>query len=169
MPGVSRKTYELKDLQLVQSFEDKVNDLIMILEANNDNMQSLSAFYSNLMKNDDLDPVFRNGCAEDVREFAAQIADMMYDANMQIRRAKLLVKLTADRKALVCYSLPDMFSCDADANSDSSTSSRSSHRSDFELDIHVIQGSHHHAHHHSCHNHLPARYFCFGESVHYSV
>jgi hypothetical protein len=26
---------------------------------------------------------------------------MIYDANMQIRRARLLVKITADRKALV--------------------------------------------------------------------
>jgi hypothetical protein len=63
----------------------------MILEANNDIMKSLSNFYNSLLRN----------CNGDVREFVAQIGDMMYDANMQIRRAKLLVKITADRKALV--------------------------------------------------------------------
>ncbi|KAJ4379240.1 hypothetical protein N0V86_005285 [Didymella sp. IMI 355093] len=100
-PGVTRKTYSSEDLQLVQVYEDKVSEVIMILEANNEVMQSLAGFYSNLMKNDDLDQNLRKQCAEDVREFTAQVTDMMYDSNMQIRRAKLLVKLTADRKALV--------------------------------------------------------------------
>lgn len=99
---MSRKNYESKDLQLVQSYEDQVNEVIMILEANNDIMQSLSGFYSNLMRSNDIDTTLKDNCDGDVGEFAAQIADMMYDANMQIRRAKLLVKVTADRKALVC-------------------------------------------------------------------
>lgn len=100
--GVARKTYTSEDLQLVQVYEDKVSEVILILEANNEVMQSLAGFYINLMTNADLDLALRKQCADDVREFAAQIKDMIYDSNMQIRRAKLLVKLTADRKALVC-------------------------------------------------------------------
>lgn len=73
----------------------------MMLEANNDIMQSLSKFYDTLLKNDAFDAVLKVQCKEDVRDFVAQINDMMYDANMQIRRGKLLVKITADRKALV--------------------------------------------------------------------
>jgi hypothetical protein len=73
----------------------------MILEANNDIMKSLSNFYNSLLRNDDFDAELKVNCNGDVREFVAQIGDMMYDANMQIRRAKLLVKITADRKALV--------------------------------------------------------------------
>jgi hypothetical protein len=99
--GVDRKNYTSEDLQLVQGYEDQVNEVIMILEANNDIMKSLSEFYDNLLKNDAFDAVLKVQCREDVREFVAQIGDMIYDANMQIRRAKLLVKITADRKALV--------------------------------------------------------------------
>lgn len=101
-PGVTRKTYTSEDLQLVQVYEDKVSEVILILEANNEVMQSLADFYANLMTNDDLDLALRKQCTDDVRDFTAQIKDMMYDSNMQIQRAKLLVKLTADRKALVC-------------------------------------------------------------------
>jgi len=98
---VNRKNYTSEDLQLIQGYEDQVSEVIMILEANNDVMKSLGSFYDALLKNDAFDAVLKVQCREDVREFVAQIGDMMYDANMQIRRAKLLVKITADRKALV--------------------------------------------------------------------
>ncbi|KAF3046160.1 hypothetical protein E8E11_000049 [Didymella keratinophila] len=104
-PGVKRTYYDASNLQLVQSYEDKVNEIILILEGNNDVMKSLSGFYCDLMKSDDFDLVLKKQCAEDVREFSAQIGDMMYDINMQIRRARLLVKMTADRKALVLQHL----------------------------------------------------------------
>jgi hypothetical protein len=103
--GVERKRYTSQDLQLVQNREDEVNEVIMILEANNDIMKSLSDFYDSLMRNDAFDASLKSQCKEDVREFVAQVGDMMYDANMQIRRAKLLVKITADRKALVSQQL----------------------------------------------------------------
>lgn len=92
----------MDDLQLVQAYEDKVNEVIMILDANTENLQSLSNFYANLMDNNDFDPTLRRNCADDVREFGTLVAGMTHDAKMQIRRAKLLAKLTADRKALVC-------------------------------------------------------------------
>lgn len=100
--GVARRHYTSEDLQVIQMYEDKVNEIIMILEANNDIMQSIASFYTNLMKNDDFDAVLKRACMEDVREFAMQVGDMIYDANMQIRRARLLVKITTDRKSLVC-------------------------------------------------------------------
>ncbi|OAL52682.1 hypothetical protein IQ07DRAFT_642349 [Pyrenochaeta sp. DS3sAY3a] len=103
--GVARKHYTSEDLQGIQGYEDKVNEIIMILEANNDIMQSISSFYTNLMKNDDFDAGLKGACMEDVREFAMQIGDMIYDANMQIRRARLLVKITTDRKSLVLQHL----------------------------------------------------------------
>ncbi|KAF2469602.1 uncharacterized protein BDR25DRAFT_228622 [Lindgomyces ingoldianus] len=103
--GVNRKNYTSADLQLVQIYEDKVSEVIMILEANNDIMKSLSNFYDGLLKNDAFDDVLKRDCREDIRDLVAQIGDMIYEANMQIRRAKLLVKITADRKGLVLQHL----------------------------------------------------------------
>jgi hypothetical protein len=99
--GVIRKNFTSEDLQLVQSYEDQVNEVIMILEANNDIMKSISNFYDSLLRHDAFNATLKVQCRGDVREFVAQIGDMIYDANMQIRRARLLVKITADRKALV--------------------------------------------------------------------
>ncbi|KAF2006620.1 hypothetical protein P154DRAFT_615337 [Amniculicola lignicola CBS 123094] len=103
--GIARKTYTPQDLMLVQRYEDQTNEVITILEANNDVMLSLRTFYAGLMSNDSFDAQLKLDCKDDVSEFAAQIEDMMYDANMQLRRARLLVKLTADRKALVLQHL----------------------------------------------------------------
>lgn len=164
--GVIRKDFEPKDLQDVQRLEDKINELTVILEANHDIMQSLSGFYVNLMKNDDMDVNVKTQCADDVREFAAQIADMMYDVNMQIRRANLLVKITADRKALVCVILtPAIVLLTANIEIDPSASAEPSHRSNFGIDKTVVSRSNHHADHHYRNSHLLARYFCFGKAV----
>jgi hypothetical protein len=86
---------------LVQGYEEQANEIMTILEANNDVMKSLSRFYLNLLHNDGFSKQLKTECQEDIREFATQISDMIYGANMQILRARLLVKITADRKALV--------------------------------------------------------------------
>jgi hypothetical protein len=127
MQGVNRKNYTSEDLQLVQGYEDQVNEVIMILEANNDIMKSLSAFYDALLENNDFDAVLKVQCRGDVRGFVAQIGDMMYDAKMQIRRAKLLVKITADRKALVCAMSASTDEKQADAGTGAPTPSRTGH------------------------------------------
>ncbi len=71
----------------------------MVLEANTDVLTSLRDFYKRLMDNDQFD--LRVVCKEDFLNFVSQIEDMIYDSRMQIARAKVLVKITADRKGLV--------------------------------------------------------------------
>lgn len=147
----------------MQAYEDKVNEVVMILDANTENLHSLSGFYANLMDNDDFDVALKRDCVEDIREFGTLIAGMVHDARMQIRRAKLLAKLTADRKALVCIHLSALGST-ANVNADPSASARSGHRSDSRPLLHVLQGSHCHAYHHHRHANLPACNFCFSKS-----
>ncbi|KAI9744664.1 MAG: hypothetical protein M1818_002193 [Claussenomyces sp. TS43310] len=90
--------YTPNDIQIVQHREDKVNEAIMVLEANTDVLTSLRNFYQRLMENKDFE--LKANCQEDVIVFAAQLDDMIYDSRMQIARAKVLVKITADRKSL---------------------------------------------------------------------
>ena len=73
----------------------------MILEANIDVLTSLRKYYEALLGNKDF-PLKRQ-CREDTLKFAAQINDMIYDLGMQISRAKLLVRIAADRKSLVRF------------------------------------------------------------------
>lgn len=109
----------------------------MILEANNDIMKSLGNFYDGLLKNDAFDDHLKRDCREDIRDFVAQIDDMIYEANMQIRRAKLLVKITADRKGLARVT-PAQDQKQTNGSIGSSASSRAGHRCHLEVDMDVL-------------------------------
>jgi hypothetical protein len=102
-PGASRREYTPEDLQTLQNYEEKTNEAIMISEANADVLSSLGTFYRRLVESKDFP--LRGNCAEGVFKFAASIDDMVYDSRMQISRAKLLVRITADRKSLVSNSI----------------------------------------------------------------
>ena len=84
---------------MVQHREDKINEAIMILQANNDVIISLRNFYNRLIELDDFE--LRLSCKRNIMEFAGQLDDMVYDSKMQIARASVLVKITAERKNLV--------------------------------------------------------------------
>lgn len=102
-PGQFRRIYVPEDLQTIQYYEDKTNEASMILDANVKVMTSLREYYEKLLENDAFP--FRDSCREDILTFAAQTNDMIYDSNMQISRAKLLVQISADRKSLVVQHL----------------------------------------------------------------
>jgi len=98
----ARREYRSKDLQSVQDYEDRTNEAIMILEANADVLTALRKFYyESLMRHKDFPASLKTACEDDVLQFATQLDDMIYDAKMQISRAKLLVRIISDRKSLV--------------------------------------------------------------------
>ncbi|KAI9767403.1 MAG: hypothetical protein M1839_004507 [Geoglossum umbratile] len=99
----SRQRYTPEDLQLVQNYEDKANEAVMIMAANADVLASLQKFYQNLLENKDFE--LRIACREHVSAFATQVDAMIYDSRMQTARAQLLIRIVADRKELVLQHL----------------------------------------------------------------
>jgi len=79
--------------------EDKTNEAIMVLETNSDVLTSIKQFYERLVENKEFG--LRTQCREDVATFAMQVDDMIYDSRMQTARAKVLSRITDDRKILV--------------------------------------------------------------------
>jgi Mg2+ and Co2+ transporter CorA len=71
----------------------------MILEANTDVLTSLRKFYQNLLRSKDFG--LKTACKGDIVAFADEVDVMIYDSRMHIARAKVLVRITADRKSLV--------------------------------------------------------------------
>lgn len=100
-PGYAYQQYTPLHIQNLQRWEDKTNETIMILEANVDIVSSLRRFYTELKSSGDFPQELQNKCDVDIVVFANQIDDMLSDFRMQIARAKLLVKITNDRKELV--------------------------------------------------------------------
>lgn len=88
-------------LQSTHRRQDKINEIIMILEGNVNVMLSLCKFYTNLKTNRHFPQELRDGCGDDITAFVAQVEDMVSDLNGQIARATVLLKITNDRKELV--------------------------------------------------------------------
>jgi hypothetical protein len=74
----------------------------MIMETNLAVMESLRTFYKEVCSSRAF-PWIQN-CQDDVDEFSTEIKAMVYDLEMHISRGTVLVKISNDRKALVCSS-----------------------------------------------------------------
>lgn len=96
--GHAHKYYRPQDVQSLQIWEEKANTAIMVLHANIDVMQSLTAYYKRLRASKDFD--LRLLCSNDIEAFTAQVNDMVHDFRTQIGRASDLVKVTKNRKEL---------------------------------------------------------------------
>ena len=95
----TQRTYSPRDLQSLHYYQDKINEAIMVLETNCHVLRSLRNFYEALTENSSF-PWWDTSRA-DIAIFARQVDEMIYDSNMQIARAKLLVQITTDRRDLV--------------------------------------------------------------------
>jgi hypothetical protein len=98
-PDPARREFIADDFQTVQRLEEKALEASMVLEANIDVLDALRKYYQDLLVNNDFD--LRGSSAEAVLAFATQINDAVYDLKMQSSRAKLLARITSDRKSLV--------------------------------------------------------------------
>jgi uncharacterized protein (UPF0147 family) len=85
----------------VQEYEDKTNEMIMVLESNANVMAAMVKFYKELVNDEAFPDKFRKTCAQVVQTFAAQVDELTYDTNTQIARARILSKIVADRKIIV--------------------------------------------------------------------
>jgi hypothetical protein len=74
----------------------------MILESNVDVISSLRTFYKQLGEDEDFPDTLKAKCKRDLVMFASRLDHMICDFKMEIARAKLLAKVTTDRKELVC-------------------------------------------------------------------
>ncbi|QDS74919.1 hypothetical protein FKW77_004190 [Venturia effusa] len=103
--GHSYEQYCPQHIQDIQRRQDKINEIVMVLEANVDVMKSLCKFYTDLQSNRHFPQELKDSCGEDILAFSAQIEDMMYDLKMQVARATVLVKITNDRKEIILQHL----------------------------------------------------------------
>ena len=97
--GHSHQKYTAKHIQDLQRWEEKVNEVIMVLETNMNIILSLRRFYDAMKGN--VDFPLRVSCADDIVTFSAQVDEGIEDFKMQIARAKALAKITNDRKSIV--------------------------------------------------------------------
>jgi hypothetical protein len=69
--GHAHKKYTAKDIQDLQRWADKINEVIVVIEANIVVMSSLRQFYLDLLDNKDFPLELKTACREDILGFAA--------------------------------------------------------------------------------------------------
>lgn len=84
---------------MLQSYEDRVNEAIMILQTNSEVLASIGSFYQDLMGK--LSLPWMSGCQDAIFQFTSQIKEMMCDLKMHVYRGEVLIKISDDRKKLL--------------------------------------------------------------------
>ena len=97
----SHNQFSFDDLRDVQSLEDKTNEVIFVLNANIDVLRELKEYYNDLVSLQEHDKYFTDNHKKCVERFEKQITAIINHLRMQITRAGALVRMLADRKALV--------------------------------------------------------------------
>ncbi|OCT51222.1 hypothetical protein CLCR_08291 [Cladophialophora carrionii] len=96
---VRSTVYTPSDLQRIQIWEEKANEVITTLESNASVLGAILDYYLALAQNAKFP--LRSNNADDFKMFAAQLKDLIADSNMQKNRAKLLVNIASQRKILI--------------------------------------------------------------------
>ncbi|RMZ80814.1 hypothetical protein DV737_g2807, partial [Chaetothyriales sp. CBS 132003] len=91
--------YTPENIQNVQYYEDRTNEATMTLEFNAEVLTALYRYYEDLLTDNNFP--LRDSCHDSVSDFTRQLQDAVHDTKMQASRAKLVVRIAADRKALI--------------------------------------------------------------------
>lgn len=101
--GKFRHFYTPDELTKCQGKSDKITEIVMVMEGNVVVLTRIRNYYEKLLRNNDF--TLSVDCGDSIGVFAAQMDEMIYDIEMQISRAKVLAKVTADRKTIILQHL----------------------------------------------------------------
>ncbi|KAJ0163381.1 hypothetical protein CTA2_3082 [Colletotrichum tanaceti] len=96
---------EPESLSDVQKWEEKTNDTIMAMESNVNIMRLQQKFYRDLVKDDSFFLKGQRECHDDVKCYVSHMEELICETQMQIMRAKVLVKTVGDRKTILIQHL----------------------------------------------------------------
>lgn len=99
--------FSFEDLQRIEYIEEHANGALLVITLNCKVLLKLVKHYTAVMGSTSCPHHLKSKCAIDFRRFVSQIADISTEIQMQKARVGTLLRLLADRKALVCAS-PDL-------------------------------------------------------------
>lgn len=107
---LNQPEFSFSTLQQIQCLEEKTNESLLILKLNNKVLLELRQYYSSIVGLNDCSNEIKVNCEGDVNRFSMRVLHVMDDMQMQQSRLEMLLRLLADRKALVCYRIYDRIS-----------------------------------------------------------
>jgi hypothetical protein len=103
-----RKTEELEgfsfhDLQQVQLIEEKMSEVLLVLDSNTHVLTEMNGYYDSVVKLDEWPEELSDACKPDVARFSKRIVSTIKELRMHHARAKTMLRLLKERKTLVCF------------------------------------------------------------------
>jgi len=93
--------FQFVDLQRIQLFEDKSNEMLLILELNVNVLSELKEYYQSVTTSEHWPDEPEIECRTDIAHFKNRLTSITKDLEMQQSRTKTLLRVIADRKSLV--------------------------------------------------------------------
>lgn len=94
-----------RGVTLVQEYEDKVNETLMVLESNIKICSSILDSYIALVQDEHFPQREKEACQLAVEMFGMRLQECIFDLQMQSDRARVLSKVVSDRKNIVLQQL----------------------------------------------------------------
>jgi hypothetical protein len=93
--------FTFKNLQLVQFFQEKANEVAPVLEANIDILTEMKEHYQFMFKSPDFPDEIKDNCQAEFAHFEKHVNQIITDLQRQKSRTAILQTLLGDRKSLV--------------------------------------------------------------------
>jgi len=93
--------FTFKNIQIIQHFEEKVNEVFPVLEANIDILTELKEHYHGIVNSEDCPKDLKSGCRKEYGHFDKQINNIITDLQRHLSRIRMLQTLFKDRKDFV--------------------------------------------------------------------
>lgn len=93
--------FSFEDLQRIEHIEEQANETLLVITLNSKVMTALGEHYHSIMDSKDCPVDLKTGCDVDFARFMSRLASISDELQIQKARVETLLRLLADRKALV--------------------------------------------------------------------
>jgi hypothetical protein len=98
--------FSFHDLQQVQFIEEKMNEVLLVLDSNKHVLTEIRDYYHSVVGSEDWPEGLAKTCKVDFLRFSKRIASTIAELRMHHSRAETMLRLLGERKSLVCLTGP---------------------------------------------------------------
>ena len=100
-PSLPDQEFSFEDLRKIERIEEHANEALLVMTLNSSVLSALSQHYSFVTESTDSPQLLKTACMIDLRRFRDRLFDISTEIQTQKARMETLLRLLADRKALV--------------------------------------------------------------------
>ena len=100
-PSRPDQEFSFEDLRKIERIEEHANEALLVMTLNSSVLSALSQHYSFVTESAECPQDLKTACMIDVRRFKDRLSDISTEIQIQKARMETLLRLLADRKALV--------------------------------------------------------------------